>query len=65
MLGVGIQLVGGPADGRLVYIPEDPMNPPAVYELLTVNGGKLVYERHVNPGEDGPLWLYQYTGRKA
>lgn len=59
--GVAIQFVGGPADGRVTFIPEDPMNPPLIYELLTMGDGKLLYERQPNPGDQGPLWLYNYS----
>lgn len=64
-LGVGIQLVGGPADGRLTYIPEDPVDPPRVYELLMLSGRKAVYERQLNPGDEGLLWTYCYVGVSA
>ncbi|MFE0472584.1 hypothetical protein ACFW2V_13315 [Streptomyces sp. NPDC058947] len=60
MMGVGIKFIGGPADGRLTFIPEDPMDPPLLHELLMVSGRKAMYERQVNPGDQGPLWLYRY-----
>lgn len=37
------------------------MNPPLIYELLTMGDGKLLYERQPNPGDQGPLWLYNYS----
>jgi hypothetical protein len=63
--GVGVQFVGGPANGRPTFIPEDPMDPPLTYELLLASGAKAVYERQANPGDEGPLWLYGYSGRLA
>jgi hypothetical protein len=63
--GVGVQFVGGPADGRLTFIPEDPMDPPPTYELLLASGAKAVYERQANPGDEGSLWLYGYSGRRV
>lgn len=62
-MSVGIQFVGGPADGQLLVIPADPMNPPRLYEdLVSANGHRLIYRREVNPGDDGPLWHYHYEG---
>lgn len=65
--GVGIQLVGGPADDRLICIPEDPMNPPEVYKLMAMNGSStvwLIYRREANKSDEGPLWLYRFAGRR-
>lgn len=67
-IGVGVQLVGGPADDCLIFIPEDPMNPPEIYRLTAFSGGRvvrLIYEREVNRSDDGPLWLYRFTGKEA
>lgn len=60
MSSVGIQFVGGPADGQLLVIPADPWNPPHVYDQIANANGRLVYRREVNPGDDGPLWHYHY-----
>ncbi|MEU2264954.1 hypothetical protein ABZ568_00570 [Streptomyces olindensis] len=61
MSGTGIQFVGGPADGQLLVIPADPWNPPHLYDQMSkASGRRLVYRREVNPGDDGPLWLYRY-----
>ncbi|KUN37691.1 hypothetical protein AQJ30_15515 [Streptomyces longwoodensis] len=60
MSGVGVQFVGGPADGRLLAIPGDPWNPPHTYELRNPDGDRLMYVRALNPGDDGPLWHYRY-----
>ncbi|MFE2424665.1 hypothetical protein [Streptomyces hokutonensis] len=62
MNAVGIQFVGGPADGQLLTIPGDPFNPPHTYELRNIHGHRLIHRRHVNPGDDGPLWHYHYEG---
>lgn len=73
-MSVGIQLVGGPADGREVVIDGDPMNPPPTTEVLVPetpswreNGArrvpeirKALYQREANPSDDGPLCLYRY-----
>ncbi|MGW2100399.1 hypothetical protein ACWCPX_22385 [Streptomyces olivaceoviridis] len=60
MSSVGIQFVGGPADGRVLAIPGDPWNPSHTYELRNAEGQRLFYRREVNPGDDGPLWHYRY-----
>lgn len=61
MNSVGIQFVGGPADGQLLVIPGDPWNPPHVYDqMANASGRRLVYRREVNPGDDGLLWHYRY-----
>ncbi|WP_019061713.1 hypothetical protein [Streptomyces prunicolor] len=62
MSSVGIQFAGGPVDGQLLAIPADPWNPPHTCELRNADGYRLVYRRHVNPADDGPLWLYRYEG---
>ncbi|MEU3851735.1 hypothetical protein [Streptomyces sp. NPDC029554] len=73
-MSAGIQFVGGPADGRLLVIEGDPMNPPPTTEVLVqepfnwreLDVGKVpeirkaLYRREVNPSDDGPLWLYRY-----
>lgn len=73
-MSAGIQFVGGPADGRLLVIQGDPMNPPPTTEVLVqepfnwreLDAGrtpeirKVLYRREVNPSDDGPLWLYRY-----
>ena len=73
-MSVGIQFVGGPANGRLLVIEGDPMNPPLTTEVLVqepfnwrdLDAGKVLeirkalYRREVNPSNDGPLWLYRY-----
>lgn len=65
-MSVGIQFVGGPADGTLLVIPGDPMDPPKVYdEIISAQTGcRLAYRRTVNPGDDGPLWHYVYEGEE-
>jgi hypothetical protein len=76
-VSVGIQLVGGPADGYEVVIPGDPMDPPACWEVFAASGNiwatagqgqppsagvrELIYRREVNRSDDGPLWLYRYA----
>lgn len=72
MSSVGIQLVGGPADGRLLVIPGNPANPPRVYDGLIYEMGtrRLIYRRadgrgvlgRRTPGAEGPPWRYQYDG---
>lgn len=71
MNSVGIQLVGGPADGRLIVIPGDPANPPRVYDGLIYEMGKrkMIYRRADGRGILGRRasdaetpWRYQYDG---
>jgi hypothetical protein len=73
-MSVGIQFVGGPADGKQLVIDGDPMNPPPTTEVLVpealnwreLDSGqppeirKALYRREVNAADDGPLWLYRY-----
>jgi hypothetical protein len=73
-MSAGIRFVGGPADGRLLVIDGDPMDPPLTTEVLVqgplnwreLDAGrvpeirKALYRREVNPSDDGPLWLYRY-----
>lgn len=40
-MSVGIRLVGGPADGKDVVIPGDPMNPPPVWEVFAAASGSI------------------------
>jgi hypothetical protein len=69
MTGVGIRLIGGPADGRDFIIPGDPMNPPQTYEIMHASLGqgarRLTYSREANLEDDGPLWFYRYTSGRA
>jgi hypothetical protein len=63
-VSVEVQLVGGPADGVLLVIEGDPMQPPHTYELVSaVDGRPLAYRRTVNPGDTGPLWHYLFSER--
>lgn len=39
-MSVEIQLVGGPADGKLVVIPGDPMDPPLTWEVYGAPSGR-------------------------
>lgn len=68
-MSVEVQLVGGPADGVDVVLPGDPMDPPSHVELKHLAMGSsvrtLTYSREVNPGDEGPLWLYRYTEGRA
>lgn len=78
MNSVGIQFVGGPADGKQLVIEGDPVNPPLTTEVLEppsfnwreLEAGqvleirKALYRREVNLSDDGPLWPYHYD-RKA
>jgi hypothetical protein len=73
-MSVGIQFVGGPANGKQLVIEGDPMNPPSTTEVLVpealnrrqLDSGqvpeirKALYRRAVNAADDGPLWLYRY-----
>lgn len=75
MNSVGIQLVGGPADGKLLVIQGDPANPPHVYDGLMYEMGRrrLIYRREdgrsllrmCTPGADGPPWRYLYDGDRS
>ncbi|MGQ5576751.1 hypothetical protein [Streptomyces sp. ECR3.8] len=73
-MSVGIQFVGGPADGKQLVIDGDPMNPPLTTEVLEpppfnwreLDAGRMpeirkaLYRREANASDDGPLWLYRY-----
>lgn len=72
-MSVEVKLVGGPADGKLIAIEGDPMDPPQTVELQQaprtdwnapadepIKPRKLTYRRAPNPGASGPLWHYHY-----
>lgn len=67
--------VGGPADGHLIAVRPGPDgNPPDRHGLPEVSGHTWsesdelpkvgLYQREVNPADDGPLWLYRYLGNE-
>lgn len=65
MESVEIELFGGPAHGRHVVIPGDPMDPPATYEMQQAPARhdteprRLIYRRDFDTlGKT--LWVYRY-----
>jgi hypothetical protein len=77
--GIGIELVGGPADGEQLVIPGDPWSPPSEYlvaiapdwrAVMAAPGDELVplrvgvYRRAGVGAAGGPMWSYAWAGER-
>jgi hypothetical protein len=62
----GLLVQGGSLDGRTFPLNGDPLSPPQML-IHNVGGGQqeMYSPRPRGDADDGPLWVYVYTGNRA
>lgn len=56
----GVVLQGGPADGRVLPLPGDPLAPATFLTFCDEAGNHVYSPRPRMDADDGPLWVYTY-----